>query len=119
MTIFEYGFLALVFVLVVGAVMGAVSLLAPSAAQARLRSLVLGHPHAGAPSQHRWAQWVAALTRPISKLSAPAEGKHIEQSAKFIDYFMKAENLAAVGQGDWLIPTTQAALEAIPKATGG
>ena len=52
-------------------------------------------------------------------LSAPAEGKHIEQSAKFIDYFMKAENLAAVGQGDWLIPTTQAARDAILKTTGG
>ena len=52
-------------------------------------------------------------------LSVPAEGKHIEQSAKFIDYFMKAENLAAVGQGDWLIPTTQAARDAIQKATGG
>ncbi|WP_350274926.1 sugar ABC transporter substrate-binding protein [Kribbella sp. HUAS MG21] len=52
-------------------------------------------------------------------LSVPAEGKHIEQSAKFIDYFMKAENLAAVGQGDWLIPTTQAARDAIQQATGG
>jgi multiple sugar transport system substrate-binding protein len=52
-------------------------------------------------------------------LSVPAEGKHIEQSAKFIDYFMKADNLAAVGQGDWLIPTTQAARDAILKATGG
>ena len=52
-------------------------------------------------------------------LSVPAEGKHIEQSAKFIDYFMKAENLAAVGQGDWLIPTTQSARDTIQKATGG
>ncbi|WP_329001117.1 sugar ABC transporter substrate-binding protein [Kribbella sp. NBC_00709] len=52
-------------------------------------------------------------------LSVPAEGKHIEQSAKFIDYFMKADNLAAVGQGDWLIPTTQGARDAIQKATGG
>ncbi|GAA1568035.1 sugar ABC transporter substrate-binding protein [Kribbella karoonensis] len=52
-------------------------------------------------------------------LSVPAEGKHVEQSAKFIDYFMKAENLAAVGQGDQLIPSTQAARDAIQKATGG
>jgi multiple sugar transport system substrate-binding protein len=52
-------------------------------------------------------------------LSVPAEGKHIKQSAQFIDYFMKAENLAAVGQNDWLIPTTQAARDAIQKATGG
>jgi multiple sugar transport system substrate-binding protein len=52
-------------------------------------------------------------------LSVPAEGKHIKQSAQFIDYFMKAENLAAVGEGDWLIPTTQAARDAIAKNTGG
>ena len=52
-------------------------------------------------------------------LSVPAEGKHIKESAQFIDYFMKADNLAAVGQGDWLIPTTQAARDAIEKATGG
>jgi ABC-type glycerol-3-phosphate transport system substrate-binding protein len=52
-------------------------------------------------------------------LSVPAEGKHVEQAAKFIDYFMQAENLAAVGQGDWLIPTTQPARDAIQQATGG
>jgi multiple sugar transport system substrate-binding protein len=52
-------------------------------------------------------------------LSVPAEGKHIKQAAQFIDYFMKADNLAAVGQGDWLIPTTQAARDAIAKTTGG
>jgi hypothetical protein len=32
---------------------------------------------------------------------------------------MKADNLAAVGQGDWLIPTTKTARDAIEKATGG
>jgi ABC-type glycerol-3-phosphate transport system substrate-binding protein len=52
-------------------------------------------------------------------LSAPAEGKHTEQAAQFINYYMSAENLAAVGQGDWLIPTTQAARDAIAKNTGG
>jgi multiple sugar transport system substrate-binding protein len=52
-------------------------------------------------------------------LSVPAEGKHIKESAEFIDYFMQANNLAAVGQGDWLIPTTQAARDAISQATGG
>jgi ABC-type glycerol-3-phosphate transport system substrate-binding protein len=52
-------------------------------------------------------------------LSVPAEGKHVKQAAQFIDYFMKADNLAAVGQGDWLIPTTQAARDTIAKATGG
>lgn len=52
-------------------------------------------------------------------LSVPAEGKHIKESAEFIDYFMQAKNLAAVGQGDWLIPTTQAARDVIAKATAG
>jgi ABC-type glycerol-3-phosphate transport system substrate-binding protein len=52
-------------------------------------------------------------------LSVPAEGKHIKESAEFIDYFMQAKNLAAVGQGDWLIPTTQAARDVISQATGG
>ncbi|MET7283753.1 sugar ABC transporter substrate-binding protein [Kribbella sp. NPDC005582] len=52
-------------------------------------------------------------------LSVPAESKHVKQAAQFIDFFMKAENLAAVGQGDWLIPTTQAARDAILKTTGG
>jgi ABC-type glycerol-3-phosphate transport system substrate-binding protein len=52
-------------------------------------------------------------------LSVPAEGKHIKESAGFIDYFMQAKNLAAVGQGDWLIPTTQAARDVISQATGG
>lgn len=52
-------------------------------------------------------------------LSVPAEGKHIKEAAQFIDYVMKAENLAAVGQGDWLIPTTEAARDAIMKSTGG
>ncbi|MFC0624039.1 ABC transporter substrate-binding protein [Kribbella deserti] len=52
-------------------------------------------------------------------LSVPAEGKHVKQAAEFIDFFMQAENLAAVGQGDWLIPTTKAARDAIEQATGG
>jgi multiple sugar transport system substrate-binding protein len=52
-------------------------------------------------------------------LSVPAESKHVKQAAQFIDYYMKAENLAAVGQGDWLIPTTEAARGAVLKATGG
>src|SRR5439155_13213168 len=72
MTLIEYGFLALVFVLVIALVMGTVSLLTPSAAQTRLRGLALG-PAAGSSGQ-RWTHWIAALTKPISKLSAPQEG---------------------------------------------
>ena len=73
MTLIEYGFLSLVFVLVVALVMGAVSLLAPSAAQTRLRGLALG-PAAASSGGPRWTRWVAAVTRQIGKLSTPQEG---------------------------------------------
>ncbi len=39
-------------------------------------------------------------------MSVAAESKHIEQSAKFIDYFMNAENQAKLALGDWLIPAS-------------
>ena len=37
-------------------------------------------------------------------LSVAAESEHVEEAAAFINYFMEAENLAAVAEGDWLIP---------------
>jgi len=52
-------------------------------------------------------------------LSVAAASKHTKEAAQFINYFMSAGNLAALGQGDWLIPTTAAARTAISKATGG
>jgi ABC-type glycerol-3-phosphate transport system substrate-binding protein len=52
-------------------------------------------------------------------LSVSATSKHIPEATQFINYFMKAQNLAAVGQGDWLIPTTGPARDAISQATGG
>ena len=52
-------------------------------------------------------------------LSVAQSSKHVKQATEFISYFMQAQNLAAVGQGDWLIPTTQTARDAISKATGG
>lgn len=39
-------------------------------------------------------------------MSVAAESKHVEQSAKFIDYFMNAENQAKLALGDWLIPAS-------------
>jgi len=52
-------------------------------------------------------------------LSVAQSSKHVKEATQFISYFMQADNLAAVGQGDWLIPTTAAARDAINKATGG
>jgi len=75
MTLAQLVFLAGIFVLVMGAVMGVVILLRPSAAQERLRSLdsILHDPDA-APAGQRFMQWVAEFTRPVSKLSLPEEG---------------------------------------------
>jgi multiple sugar transport system substrate-binding protein len=39
-------------------------------------------------------------------MSVAAESEHVEQSAKFIDYFMNAENQAKLALGDWLIPAS-------------
>ncbi len=72
--------------------------------------------------------WVAlpALTASSSAqaanpqtLSVAADSPNIEEAAAFIDHFMAAGNLAAVAQGDWLIPTTDAARAEVAAATGG
>ncbi len=42
-------------------------------------------------------------------LSVAAESEHVEEAAEFIDFFMQADNLAGVAQGDWLIPSSTAA----------
>jgi multiple sugar transport system substrate-binding protein len=52
-------------------------------------------------------------------LSVSAASKHVKESTQFINYFMSAGNLAAVGQGDWLIPSSAAARDTIQKATKG
>jgi multiple sugar transport system substrate-binding protein len=52
-------------------------------------------------------------------MSVSAQSKHIEQSAKFIDYFMNAENQAKLAEGDWLIPASAAARAQVSKDTAG
>jgi multiple sugar transport system substrate-binding protein len=42
-------------------------------------------------------------------MSVSAQSKAPEQAAKFIDYFMNAENQSKLAQGDWLIPASKAA----------
>lgn len=52
-------------------------------------------------------------------MSVSAQSKHIEQSAKFIDYFMKASNQAKLAEGDWLIPASSTARAQVAKDTAG
>ena len=52
-------------------------------------------------------------------MSVSAQSKHIEQSAKFINYFMDAANQAKLAEGDWLIPASAAARDQVAKDTSG
>jgi tight adherence protein C len=75
MTLAQFTFLAGVFVLVVGSVLGAVLMLRPSTTQERLKLLERRSAPAEHPSlRQRWLQWVADMTRPFSGLAAPSEG---------------------------------------------
>lgn len=79
MSLMQIVFLAGVFVLVVGGVMGAVILLRPSDAQVRLRRLTHEATSTkGSTSRQDWLEWVARATRSIGKLATPSEG--FEQS---------------------------------------
>ncbi len=52
-------------------------------------------------------------------LSVPVDSEHPEEAAAFISFVMEAENLAALAQGDWLIPASVESREAVLAATGG
>ena len=52
-------------------------------------------------------------------LSVSQSSKHVKEAAEFVDFFMQAENLAAVAEGDWLIPTSDAARQAVATDTKG
>ncbi|MFP3465982.1 ABC transporter substrate-binding protein [Leifsonia sp. SIMBA_070] len=52
-------------------------------------------------------------------MSVSAQSKHIPEAAKFIDYFMKADNQAKLAEGDWLIPASTAARDQVAKDTSG
>ena len=52
-------------------------------------------------------------------LSVPVDSPNIAQSVQFIENFVQAQNLAAVAQGEWLIPTSAPARAAVVAATGG
>jgi ABC-type glycerol-3-phosphate transport system substrate-binding protein len=50
-------------------------------------------------------------------MSVSAQSKAPEQAAKFIDYFMSPENQAKLAQGDWLIPASAPARDAVADQT--
>ncbi|MEQ4209442.1 sugar ABC transporter substrate-binding protein [Actinopolymorpha sp. B9G3] len=52
-------------------------------------------------------------------LSVAAQSEHPEEAAQFIEYFLNAENMAELARGDWLVPTSEGALEALQKQTNG
>lgn len=52
-------------------------------------------------------------------LSVSTDSKHVAQASKFIDFYLKAENLGAVAEGETLIPATKDAQDAVLAKTGG
>lgn len=52
-------------------------------------------------------------------LSVSADSEYVEQATTFINYFMEADNLAAVAQGETLFPTSAKAQEKVLADTGG
>lgn len=52
-------------------------------------------------------------------LSVAADSEHVEQATTFINYFMQADNLAAVAEGETLFPTSGGAQEKVLADTGG
>jgi ABC-type glycerol-3-phosphate transport system substrate-binding protein len=52
-------------------------------------------------------------------LSVPAESKNVDAAAEFINFFLNAENQAALAQGDWLIPASAEARDLVASETGG
>jgi ABC-type glycerol-3-phosphate transport system substrate-binding protein len=50
-------------------------------------------------------------------MSVSAQSKAPEQAAKFIDYFMSASNQAKLAEGDWLIPASKPARDAVASQT--
>jgi tight adherence protein C len=76
MTVLQISLLALVFLVVVAAVLGVGLAVSRSGARQRVMDLAGAELQAGRSG--RWLKWLAETTRPISKLSAPEEG--FEQS---------------------------------------
>lgn len=73
MTPIQLAFLTLVFVVVVAGCLGVAAMMRPDAARQRLTGLA-ARGTGESPAKARLLKWVAAATRPVSKLSMPEEG---------------------------------------------
>ena len=61
----------------------------------------------------------AAQAADPQTLSVSAQSKNVADAAKFINYYMQPDNLAKVAEGDWLIPASTSAADAVRSDTGG
>ncbi|UNX54831.1 sugar ABC transporter substrate-binding protein [Georgenia sp. TF02-10] len=52
-------------------------------------------------------------------LSIAAQSENQEAAAQFIEFFLNDENMAQLALGDWLVPTSEGALEVLSEQTGG
>lgn len=52
-------------------------------------------------------------------LSVSAQSANVKDAAEFINFYMQAKNLAAVAEGDWLIPASTTAAAQVRQDTGG
>lgn len=52
-------------------------------------------------------------------ISVAEQSKHKKEAGEFADYYVSAQNLASVAEGDWLIPASTTASAALQKDTGG
>ncbi|MGH3358460.1 MAG: extracellular solute-binding protein, partial [Nocardioidaceae bacterium] len=52
-------------------------------------------------------------------LSVAAQSEHPEEAAEFIEYALSDQNMATLAEGDWLVPTSEGALEDLQQSTGG
>lgn len=52
-------------------------------------------------------------------LSVSAQSKDVDDATAFIDYYMQADNLAKVAEGDWLIPASSTASDQVESDTNG
>ena len=52
-------------------------------------------------------------------LSVSADSKHVAEATKFVSFYLNAENLASVAEGETLYPATKDAQQAVIAKTGG
>jgi multiple sugar transport system substrate-binding protein len=52
-------------------------------------------------------------------LSVAAQSEYPEEATRFIEFFLNGQNMARLAEGDWLVPTSDEALQALQERTDG